>query len=307
MLMAMPQQTLRWAASTIGADPANVEAQTLRSDHGPWLLNVTVSNQQLRAVLRVGDSADHQLRQRFATEAAALTVAARHAVPAPRLIAVDLTGRQTATLAILTTALPGNSLIPASRPRDRLRRLGAVAARLHAISLPPSDRLPLRSRPLPDVDFVAHRAASGTTSLLTEAETRLDQLSVPTDRSVFVHGDLWLGNTMWTDGEFSGVVDWDCAGAGPPGIDIGTLRFDAATLFGTDAADDILDGYQAATGQPVDHIAYWDVVAGSCTLADMAYCLANLHQRGRADLDADTLNARRDQFLAGALQRLHPH
>jgi aminoglycoside phosphotransferase (APT) family kinase protein len=298
---------LRWAASAIGAGQSNVEAQSFRSDHGPWLLNVTVSNQQVRAVLRVGDSADHQLRQRFATEAAALTLAARHDVPAPRLVAVDLTGRQTAMLALLTTALAGNSLIPARRPRDRLRRLGAAAAHLHAISLPPTDRLPLRTRPLPDVDFVAHRATSCTTSLLTEAETRLDRLPVPADRSVFVHGDLWLGNTMWTDGEFSGMVDWDCAGVGPPGIDIGTLRFDAATLFGTDAADDILDGYQTATGRPADHIGYWDVVAASCTPADMTYCLANLHQLGRADLDADTLNARRDQFLGAALQRLHAH
>jgi aminoglycoside phosphotransferase (APT) family kinase protein len=124
-------------------------------------------------------------------------------------------------------------------------------------------------------------------------------------RSVFVHGDLWLGNTVWAGTEFSGMVDWDCAGAGPPGIDIGTLRFDAATLFGTDAADDILDGYQTATGRPADHIAYWDVVAASCTLADMTYCLANLHRLGRADLDADTLNARRDRFLAAALQRLY--
>jgi aminoglycoside phosphotransferase (APT) family kinase protein len=49
-------------------------------------------------------------------------------------------------------------------------------------------------------------------------------LPVPDGELVFVHGDLWQGNTVWIGDSCSGMIDWDAAGAGSPGIDLGTLR-----------------------------------------------------------------------------------
>jgi aminoglycoside phosphotransferase (APT) family kinase protein len=119
-----------------------------------------------------------------------------------------------------------------------------------------------------------------------------------------VHGDLWPGNTMWSDGALTGLIDWDCAGAGPPGIDLGSVRLDAVLYFGWPAADEILDGWQRAAGRQADHVAYWDVVAALCTVGDMAQCMPPLLDHGRPDLDAGILTARRDAFLAQALDQL---
>jgi aminoglycoside phosphotransferase (APT) family kinase protein len=97
------------------------------------------------------------------------------------------------------------------------------------------------------------------------------------------------------------MVDWDAAGVGHPGIDLGTLRLDAAILFGLPAAGEILEGWRQATGQAADAMAYWDLVAALTTLTDMATWLPVAHDHGRLDLDAATLNNRRDAFLHSAL------
>ncbi|WP_244210973.1 aminoglycoside phosphotransferase family protein [Amycolatopsis kentuckyensis] len=256
------------------------------------------------AVLRLGDPTDPDHRRRFATEVAALQVAGDHQLPAARLIATDLDGSGAGVLAVLTTVLPGHSRIPSVASTERLRGLGATAAALQAVPLAPRAALPRRTRSIADVDFAAQRREKGTTALLTAAEQRLEQLPVPTGPTAFVHGDLWFGNTLWSGDRCTGLVDWDCAGAGSPGIDLGGARFDAALMFGLPAADQVLKGWQRATGRRAEQVAYWDVAAALTTLADMAFCIPALHDQGRSDLDADVLGQRRDAFLTTALNRL---
>ena len=175
---------------------------------------------------------------------------------------------------------------------------------MHSIALSPRPGLPLRTRSLPLVDFAAWRRSAGTSRLLATAEERVAGLPVPGGTPVFVHGDLWQGNTLWSGGSLTGLIDWDCAGAGSPGIDLGSLRLDAALYSGPAAADEILAGWRQRAGRPPEHVAYWDIAAALCTVGDMARCLPPLADHGRRDLDAPTLTARRDEFLAAALQRL---
>ena len=118
---------------------------------------------------------------------------------------------------------------------------------------------------------------------------------------MLVHGDLWQGNTLWSGERCVGLVDWDAAGVGHPGIDLGTLRLDAAILFGLPAAAEVLEGWRQATGQAADAMAYWDLVAALTTPTDLAQWLPVAHDHGRADLDAAILNSRRDAFLHSAL------
>lgn len=101
-----------------------------------------------------------------------------------------------------------------------------------------------------------------------------------------------------------GVIDWDIAGAGPPGIDLGTLRLDAALYFGPAAAAQVLDGWRQAASRKPEHVAYWDVVAALTTVGDLAHCMPPLLDHHRSDLDAPTLTARRDAFLSAALASL---
>lgn len=91
-------------------------------------------------------------------------------------------------------------------------------------------------------------STTGSTPLLDDAGERLSGLEAPRGRTVFVHGDLWQGNTLWEGERCVGVIDWEVAGAGQPGVDLGRLRWDAAMLFGAPAAEEIRAGWEEAAG-----------------------------------------------------------
>jgi aminoglycoside phosphotransferase (APT) family kinase protein len=294
------EPVLSWAASQVGAGARPVAIRGLRGGAGPWRLRIDRGGgKALEAVLRVGDTSSRQL---LATEAAALGFAEAHQLAAPRLLAVDLDGAAAGRPALLMTVLAGSSTIPPVASMARLRALGATAATLHTLATKPRPDLPLRTRPLADVDFAARRRATGSSPLLEAAAERVNQVPMPQAETVFVHGDLWQGNTLWSGEGCVGMVDWDAAGVGHPGIDLGTLRLDAAITFGLPAAAEILEGWQQATGQAAGTMAYWDLVAALTTPPDMAQWLPVAHDHGRVDLDAATLNNRRDAFLHSALE-----
>jgi aminoglycoside phosphotransferase (APT) family kinase protein len=293
--------TLGWAADVMGVGARVVAAEGLRAGRGPWRLRVDRRGRELEAVLRIGDP---NSREQLATEAAALAFAEDHGLPAPRLLAVDVDGAAAGRPALLMTVLPGTSKIPTIAPTARLWALGVAAAALHTVATAPHPDLPLRVRPLADVDFAAKRRATGSSPLLEAAEERIKELTPPESAMVFVHGDLWQGNTMWIGDSYVGMIDWDAAGVGHPGIDLGSLRCDAAIVFGLPAATQILNGWQHATGQDADAVAYWDVVAAQTTPTHMTEWLPVARDHGRVDLDATTLMTRRDAFLRAALDRL---
>jgi len=295
------EPVLRWAADRVGAGARVVAVEGLRAGAGPWRLRIDHGGKAIEAVLRVGDTDSRQL---LATEAAALGFAEAHRLAAPRLLAVDLDGAAAEVPVLLMTVLAGSSTIPTIASAARLRGLGAAAATLHAVATAPRPDLPLRVRPLADVDFAAARWASGSSPLLEAAEERVNEVPMPHGVTVFVHGDLWQGNTVWTGERCVGMVDWDAAGVGHPGIDLGTLRLDAAILFGLPAATEILEGWRRATDQTADTMAYWDLVAALTTPTEMAQWLPVAHDHGRVDLDAATLSHRRDAFLRAALDQL---
>jgi Ser/Thr protein kinase RdoA (MazF antagonist) len=147
---------LRWAANQVGAGARVLAVKGLRAGAGPWRLRIDRGGTPLEVVLRVGDPSS---RQRLA--------------------------------ALLMTALAGSSTIPVIASVARLRALGAAAATLHAVAAAPRPDLPLRVRPLADVDFAAKRRASGSSPLLEAAAERVNQVPILRAKTGLVHGDLW--------------------------------------------------------------------------------------------------------------------
>ena len=291
-------------ASVVGS--AVVAVEELRDGAGPWVLRLGGGGQLESVVLRTGAPGSALSRQ-FETEAAALVVAAEHGVAAPRLLAADFDGQAAGTLAVLSTVVPGGSRIPVRPTAERMRALGAAAASLHAVPLLPGPGLPLRTRPIADMDFAALRRAHAPSQLFEAAELAVAQTADHCGETVLVHGDLWQGNTLWDGDTLTGIVDWDAAGAGHYGVDLGSLRCDAAVFFGQQAAAEVLTGWRQASegGAPDPHVvAYWDVVASLSTPPDMAGWLPALTGQGRTDLDAQTVTDRRDTFLRSALRQL---
>jgi aminoglycoside phosphotransferase (APT) family kinase protein len=184
-------------------------------------------------VLRTGDPARPG---RTATEAAGLARAAATAVPAPDLLGYDDGRLAGGVPVVLSSCLPGDGSIPRLPVPARLRALGAAAAALHAVPCAPSPALPRRDHPLGDLDFAAVRAGHDLGPLQRAAQAVLDAAAPARapEPTVFVHRDLWQGNTLWVGDRLTGIIDWDCAGAGPPGVDLGSLRM-ASALAGLGA------------------------------------------------------------------------
>jgi aminoglycoside phosphotransferase (APT) family kinase protein len=268
------------------------------SGGGPWWLDI---EDGASAVLHLGDPEDEAARIDFVTQVAALDLAEHHALEAPRVMAADLDGAASGHLFLLQTALPGSSRIPVQPTANRLRNLGRAAGAIHAVVLTPSQALPVRLRSLDDVDFRSFRVPDVSLELFARAHEFVDTATPPEEAAVFVHGDLWQGNTLWDGSRHCGTLDWDCAGVGPAGIDLGSLRCDVAVMYGQEAVDEVLLGWTDAHGIPAANVAWWDLVAALSTPPDLMMWLPNFHHQGRRDLDLATVTDRRDAFLRIAL------
>ena len=288
---------LRWAVREAAPGAEVAEVRGLRDGGSPWLVRLGRGGTRRSVVLRVGDGQD---AAGLGTEVAALRLAAEHGIPAPRLLAAELGGDRPA---VLVEQLAGSSRIPPEPPSARLRTLGRTAAALHAVALAPGPALPRRDRPIASEDFAALRRRQPPQPLLVEAEERVAEPPAG-EAEVFVHGDLWQGNALWEGDTLVGLIDWDCAGAGPAGVDLGSLRGDAAICFGLEAAEDVRRGWEEAAGRPAANLAHWDVVAALSTPPDMGWFPGAIAGQGRPDLTREVLVGRRDAFLRAALDRL---
>jgi aminoglycoside phosphotransferase (APT) family kinase protein len=296
-----PPSVLEWVHRRVRAQVHVLRG--LRQAGSPWLVRLSGATGARTAVLKIAAS---EVADAVRTEAAALTAAAAGRLPVPRLLAADPDGADAGVPVLLQSVVAGRSTIPPVASGDRLRAAGAALAAVHAVRPGPGHALPVRERPIPASDFVAaRRAGAASTPLLDAAEVGMREGRARVDDPVLVHGDIWHGNLLWTGDRVSGIVDWDMAGVGHPGVDVGALRLDAALLYGIEAAGPVLDGWRAVGAGPADGSQpYWDVVAAANTPTDLAGFLPVIQDQGRPDLDAAVLTARRDDFLRRALDLL---
>lgn len=129
------------------------------------------------------------------TNARALQLAAIHDLAAPRLIAADLDGSASGTVATVETFLSGNGALPPTVSVARLQEFGAAIAKVHTVVLKPADHLPYRPRPCA-VDDRARERRKGwmpTTPLLRRADEQIREYGNPAGESVLLHGDVWGG------------------------------------------------------------------------------------------------------------------
>jgi aminoglycoside phosphotransferase (APT) family kinase protein len=227
----------------------------------------------------------------IATNVAALLVADQHSLPAPRLLGADLGGQTAGVPTSVETAVPGCSAWPARAGVDRLRAAGAEIARIHQIALAPSGHLPVRVRPIAVDDFARERRLGNmpSTPLLQHADVLIHGVRATPGPTVFVHGDVWPGNMMWSGSACRALIDWKTAGVGSPGVDLGELRKQVAMANGEDAPRYVLQGWERASDTQAADVAYWDAVAALNT---------------PTDCDPPAHTSRRNEFLRAALARL---
>lgn len=289
-----------WVLQIVGGD-AVTEVTGLRAGGSPWRVSWVSdsdSGENGRAVLRIGDASDESAQ---AIAEAAMPLADSQGVPVPNVLGSRVDDDSSM---LLMEWIDGTSAQPAEPSRARLEALGATAAVIFRANLGESS-LPQIEHPIPDVDFAALRATGPAHSLLERAAQRLAAIERPDDRTGLVHGDLWSGNTLWRDDELVAVNDWDCAGVGAAGVDLGSLRLDAAMLYGPEASAHVLAGWEREAAEQAESLAYWDAVAALSTPPDLGWFVAATSEAThRPDLTRELMLQRRDAFLSDALERL---
>src|SRR5690348_240153 len=128
-----PASVLRWAAAALGEGTSIVSVTGLHDGTSPWRLQVEGSERASEVILRAPRGPMPWERGMVATGVLGLTVAETHRLPAPRLIAYDLHGRDAGTPASLETVLAGRSGWPPSPSAPSpagWRDAGAVIARV---------------------------------------------------------------------------------------------------------------------------------------------------------------------------------
>lgn len=293
---SLDESIAEWAVAAAGGDRL-VSMTGLHGGGAPWLMRYEAPGGPGSAVLRVNAPGTEATQ---ALEVRGMALARAGGVPVPGVIAAR--ADDTAVL-LLIEYVDGSSHQPVQPDPARLEQLGRIAARISAVD-PGDAELPAVTHPIPDIDFEALRARARPQPLLAAAQERIAAIT-PDDPAGFVHGDLWGGNTLWRGAELAAVIDWDCAGRGAAGIDLGSLRCDAAMCYGLDASDHVLAGWQREAQRPAGSLAYWDTVAALSTPPDIEWFGEAIpDMTGRPDLTKQLLRERRDAFLTSALERL---
>jgi Ser/Thr protein kinase RdoA (MazF antagonist) len=304
-----PEEVLRWVAGVVGGMRVLSVENPSRSTHRPpgtFRLRVEgTSTGATDLILKL--SVPRWITDGMViTNARALRLAETHGLAAPRLIAADLDGRASGTVATLETFLSGSSDLPPMVSAARLREAGAAIARVNAVVVAPQAELPHRPRPCAADDRAAdrRRGRTPTTPLLKQADERVRSHGVPAAASVFLHGDAWGGNMLWEGDRCVALIDWKGAGVGDPGVDLGSLRMQMALQYDQDAPAHVLEGWQRQAGRAATAVAYWDAVAALNTPTVIhGEWLPGFADDG-SPLDAAAVTERRDSFLRTALDQL---
>jgi aminoglycoside phosphotransferase (APT) family kinase protein len=206
-------------------------------------------------------------------EVDALGFAAAHHLPAPALVAADLTGGDIGDgiPALLMTWLPGRAV---PDPDEGL--LAQTLAAIHDID--PAG--------YPYHYFAWNRdrttapPAGAARPRLWERAIALWHDATPSYRPVFIHRDYHPGNVLWRRRALGGVVDWVNACRGPIGCDLATCRGNLVDLAGPAVADRFIAAYTTLTGERLH--PYWEMAGileddlAEATPAHLAQQEANL-------------------------------
>ena len=191
-------------------------------------------------------------------------------VPAPRY--VDASGEIFGSPCIVVAFIEGATQFAPARVNDVVDQMATQFARVHAIE--PGEGglsfLPVQA------ERCAARLANRPASLDDEMdEGHIRDTLAPVwplaqrNRSVLLHGDFWPGNTLWLDGQLTGIIDWEDAATGDPLADLANTRLELLLAFGFDAMHQFTQRYRALRPIDLTGLPYWDLCASLRSISGM--------------------------------------
>jgi aminoglycoside phosphotransferase (APT) family kinase protein len=226
---------------------------------------------------------------------------------APRVLLADPEGELIGEPLLAMGRLPGASLPPpAGLGRDRFLRAFALGlATVHAVDVA---RLPTGFRREGDASAVLERVETKVRDdqddpLSRELLAALHRSAEALDdvARALIHHDYWFGNTLWRDGELTGIVDWGSSRVGDPRQDVALARSDCALFLDIDAADQFLHEYEHRAG-PIGDLVFWDLLSALLGHRWMDEWLVGYRELG-VDLPIEEARRRIVVFAERALDR----
>jgi len=261
-----------------------------------WSFEHVAADGTARGLVLRRDPGNHGGVSDRSTEYTVLAAAAAAGVPVPRLCLLlqvdDALGRGFVMERVEGETIPRRILrdqeYTAARPR-LARQCGEVAARIHRID---SAAVPSLAVQTADVQLEQYRTVLDTFDEPHPAfELGLRVLAdhLPPERPpAFVHGDFRNGNFIVDRDGLRAVLDWELAHLGDPTEDLGWLcvkswRFGVVDKVagGFGSVDQLLEGYEAGGGAPVDRAALqWWITLGTLKWGVICMSQAFTHLNG---------------------------
>ena len=285
----LPDQAKRWVLAVFGDDSRIISARRLAL--GGWHVNHAVSvldhrGRVHRAVLRRWARPGWELDDpdyTVAREVRVLGLLNSTAVPAPSVLASDPDGACCDLPAVLLTRLPGHPPTSADGASEGFsRQLAQTLATIHDLGPRVESQLDHYRLYYDRADATLPRWISATPTWSRAIATV--RQPPPSTAITLIHRDYHPENTLWSRRRLTGVVDWTQTSSGPPGLDLGHMRWNLVLDHGQTVADRFLAFYQATTGHALIDQPYWDLVS----LFDL---LLDADPDDPGDIDSDDLRA----------------
>lgn len=137
----------------------------------------------------------------------------------------------------ILTRLPG-----ATQSDANAQTLAETLQAIHAVDW---RRLDLDFLPQVDALLASDLETQGGDPLNIRPALRAALSRLAVNPPVLLHGDFWLGNLLWADGQLTGIIDWEDAAIGDPLADLGKSRLEMLWALGEAAMKRYTTAYLA--------------------------------------------------------------
>lgn len=226
-------------------------------------------------------------------------------LPVPRPIAIDESERLGAGPSLWLDYVEGAPDFRPADPRAFARRLAELMARIHKAELSPSLRRRMPDGHRTELERITRARTGGSRPECRPILAALEADPIPPPaRPVLIHGDLWLGNLIWREGEPVAVIDWEDACLGDPLDDIAVARLDLLWALGSEAMHAFTVAVMAGRGVSDRRRALHDLRAGLRAAGNLAEWSAGWAGFGRPDVTEPSMTAGHERFVRAALAKL---
>jgi aminoglycoside phosphotransferase (APT) family kinase protein len=269
----------------------------------------TVAGTDFRLVVRrftqEGDDQQGKARREFCT----LELLQGHNVLAPEPLYLDADGSQLDYPGFVSRFVAGSQNLTPADPLAWAQALAHTLAHIHAVPCDPAESPFLLNATTNALWFLRYRSVP---PFMAEHPDGAKLWDVLRDKLMYlrpvkaglVHMDYWAGNMLWQSDQITAVVDWEEAGYGEPGVDVGYAYHDMFSLGSEELAAAFLAAYEAEAGRKVENLAFWRLAAAVRQMPDPARWLPEVEALGKADGQAERIRTRLRQFIAAALEEL---